>query len=144
MRMLSNMAYPKLTLSSETTDSQVRSIGKVWTEVQRKTTWQALSLHCVAGPAVTSLRVVEPRKQYMHLWNMISRVEDGKKYLYELFPQRVCTVEELKTKNIHKYSKIGVPEECFDRCFSVDIWPENARVKRWVSHRNHTTEMCVA
>lgn len=111
-----------------------------WTEVlRRKPARQSMSLRCLAGPAVTSLRAVEPR-QYMHLWNMLSSADEVKQYLMELFPQKACTVEELKTKNNYRSYKIGVPEECFDRCFSVEVWPENARVKKWVNYRKRGSD----
>lgn len=123
----------KSDLQGSTTESS-QPTGEKWKEVRRTKPRPSLSMRCLAGPAVTSLKAAEMRK-YIHLWNMLSGAEDVKQYLNELCPQKVCTVQELNTTNNYKSFKIGVPEECFDRCFSVNIWPENARVKKWVNYK---------
>lgn len=108
-----------------------------WTEVRHKKSRQSLSLRCVAGPDVTSLKAAESRRHF-HLWNMLSGADEIKVYLSGLCPQKAVTVEQLKTTNNYNSFKIGVPEDCYDKCFSVDVWPENARVKKWINYKKRT------
>lgn len=115
-------------------DSQPISTDEPWTEVRRKRPRQLLSMRCVAGPTVTSLKAAEARRHF-HLWNMLSGLDEVKAYLAELCPQRVVTVEQLKTAKNYTSFKIGVPEDCYDKCFSVNVWPENARVKTWINFK---------
>lgn len=109
-------------------------VSDEWTEVRGKKPRRLASLECKAGPSVTSLRAVERRK-HLHLWNMESGLDEIRDYLRSLCPNGTCTVEELKPKGDYKSYKIGVPDIYYDKCFSVDIWPDNARVKPWVPFR---------
>lgn len=112
----------------------VQDSDNEWREVQHKKRRAPLSLRCVAGPSVTSLKAAESRKHF-HLWNMLSSVDEIKIYLSELCPQRIFTVEQLKMTNHYNTFKIGVPEDCYETCFSVNVWPENARVKQWINYK---------
>lgn len=114
-----------------------KQADKEWSEVRRKKVRSSVSMRCVAGPAVTSLKAVEPRK-YIHLWNMLSDADEVKDYLKKLYPEKSCIVQELKTDKNYKSFKIGVHEECFENCLSVNIWPENARVKKWINYKKST------
>lgn len=105
-----------------------------WTEVQRKRPRRSAPMCGTAGPNVTTLKAVEPRK-YLHLWNMVSNAEDVSKYLRILCPDGSCTVEELKPKGDYKSYKLGVPEAYYDTCFSVDVWPINAKIKAWITFK---------
>lgn len=100
-----------------------------WTEVRRIR--RPASLYGKAGPAVTSLKAVEPRS-YIHLWNMESSAEEVRDYLCQLCPGGNCTVVELTTKGDYKSYKIGVPVAFYETCLSIEVWPINARIKTWV------------
>lgn len=110
-------------------DTDDLTSGK-WEEPRSKKQRRLTSVRCTAGPNVTTLRAVEDRK-HIHLWNMLSGVEEVREYLKNLCPEGTCTVEELKSRGDYKSYKLGVPAACFDRCISADVWPENARVKMW-------------
>lgn len=94
------------------------------------------SMRC--NPTKISLKAVEYRK-FIHLWNMVSGVEEVKEYLKELCPGDNFTVEELRAKGDYKSYKIGIPDAHFDRCFTVDAWPDNARLKVWMPFRGPYT-----
>lgn len=104
-----------------------------WTEVRKKAR-RPVSLHCTAGPSVTKLKAVERRKHF-HLWNMVSGAEEIRTYLQELCSPGSGTVEELKPKGQYKSYKIGVPVDLYEKCYSIDMWPDNARVKPWIPFR---------
>ncbi|CAH1647466.1 unnamed protein product [Spodoptera littoralis] len=104
-----------------------------WTEVRKNKPRQSPSLCGIAGPDITTLRAVEPRK-YMHLWNMESSANEIRDYLQHLCPTGTCTVEELRTRGSYKSFKIGVPIVHYEKCFSVDVWPVNARIKAWIDN----------
>lgn len=89
------------------------------------------SVRCTAGPGVTPLRAVEYRK-YIHLWNMLSGVDEIRAYLKSLNPGVTCIVEELKPKGEYKSYKIGVPPALFDQLLSDSVWPDNARIRPWL------------
>lgn len=109
-----------------------------WTEVRRNR--RPTSLCGTAGPAVTSLKAVEPRT-YIHLWNMESCADEIRNYLRELCPNESCTVVELPTKGDYKSYKIGVPVAYHETCLSPEVWPVNARIKTWIVYsRRPTTE----
>lgn len=101
-----------------------------WQEVRNRKK-RFSSVRCTAGPQVTTLRAVEYRR-YIHLWNMVSGVDEIRSYLQLLCPEKTCTVEELKPKGEYKSYKIGVPQELYEKCLSAEVWPENARVKAWL------------
>lgn len=105
-----------------------------WTEVRYKRRNNQLSLRCTAGPEVTFLKAIEPRKS-IHLWNMESEAADVLRYLQNLWPGKNCSVEELKARGDYKSYKITVPEEIYEKCISSEIWPINARVKTWMPFR---------
>ncbi|KAF9824592.1 hypothetical protein SFRURICE_004049 [Spodoptera frugiperda] len=108
-----------------------------WSEVVRKPSRRAVSIHGAAGPNVTSLKAVEVRK-HLHLWNMESTADEIQKYLYTLCNTDTCTVQELTPKGNYKSFKIGVPLACFEKCYSADVWPMNARIKPWIYYRKST------
>lgn len=110
------------------------SAGGEWKTVGPKRQKRQISLRCTAGPTVTTLKAVEYRK-YIHLWNMESGADDVRDYLRNLCPNGTSTVEELKSKGDYKSFKLGVPAFYFEKCLSVDVWPENARVKMWLFRR---------
>lgn len=119
--------------SSEQSDGDSAEDGTTeWVEVRYK--HRSASRLCTAGPDVTSLKAVEPRK-FIHLWNMMSGVDDIRNYLQKLCGTENCTVDELKPRGNYKSYKIGVPEEFYKTCISIDTWPINARVKAWTSFR---------
>lgn len=97
---------------------------------RRKSQRRLTSLRCTAGPNVTSLVAVEHRK-HIHLWNMVSGIDDVRAYVQTLCPGATCTVEELKPRGDYKSYKIGVPAAHIDTYLSPHVWPENARVKVW-------------
>lgn len=105
-----------------------------WVDVKKKQGRRPTSMCGTAGPAVTSLKAVEERK-YIHLWNMVSGIEEIREYLRHLCPSATCTVHELKPRGDYKSYKIGVPLAHYDMLFSMDVWPINARMKAWVSYR---------
>lgn len=107
--------------------------GEGWTEVRKKTR-RPQSLCCLAGPSVTTLQAVE-RRRYFHLWNMRSGLEDVQAYLQQVCAPETGTVDELTPRGDYKSYKIGVPADLYDKCFSVNMWPENARVKSWIPFR---------
>lgn len=111
-----------------------------WTEVKNKKIRRPISKCGTAGPSVTSLKAVQPRK-YLHLWNMQSDVEEVRQYLRDLFPTETCIVEELTTRGDYKSYKLGIPVSVYDACFSVDLWPVNARIKIWVNYRSSITNI---
>lgn len=92
------------------------------------------SVRCTAGPDVTTLKAVEYRK-YIHLWNMVSGVDEVRAYMQSICGESPCIVEELKAKGDYKSFKIGVPPGLYDSCLSADLWPDNARVKPWLFRR---------
>lgn len=96
------------------------------------------SMRCTGSPTKMTLRAVERRK-FIHLWNMVSSLEEVSQYLKELYPADTCIVEELKPKGNYKSYKIGVPEVHYDTCFAADIWPDNARLKAWVPFRGQNS-----
>lgn len=104
-----------------------------WTEVKKKSR-RPTSMCGIAGPTVTTLKAVEPRK-YLHLWNMESSADEISKYLRQLCPNGTCTLEELKSRGNYKSYKIGVPVVYYETCFSVNVWPVNARIKAWVTFK---------
>ncbi|PZC77614.1 hypothetical protein B5X24_HaOG203170 [Helicoverpa armigera] len=108
-----------------------------WSEVVKKPSRRAISIHGAAGPNVTSLKAVEVRK-HLHLWNMESTTDEIQKYLHTLCNTDTCTVEELTPKGNYKSFKIGVPLACYDKCYSADVWPVNARIKPWIFYRKST------
>lgn len=110
------------------------SAGGEWKTVGPRKQKRQISLRCTAGPTVTTLKAVEYRK-HIHLWNMESGADEIRDYLRNLCPNGTCTVEELKSKGDYKSFKLGVPAVYFDSCLSVDVWPENARVKTWLFRR---------
>lgn len=97
-------------------------------------TERPISVRCTGSPTRVALKAVEPRK-FMHLWNMVSGLDDVKDYLKELCPAANCIVEELKTRGEYKSYKIGIPDVHFDRCFTAEVWPDNAMLKVWVPFR---------
>lgn len=105
-----------------------------WTEVKKRKSRGPLSLCGAAGPAITALKAVEPIK-YIHLWNMVSNNDEVLQYLKQLCPAGSCSVEELNPRGNYKSYKIGVPEIYYDKCFSIDVWPINARIKAWINFR---------
>ncbi|KAI8439210.1 hypothetical protein MSG28_013056 [Choristoneura fumiferana] len=109
------------------------SVADVWQEVRNRKI-RLSSVRCTAGPEVTSLKAVEIRK-YVHLWNMMSGVDDIRAYMQTLCPGKGFTVEELKARGDYKSYKIGVPCELYEKCLSPEVWPENARVKAWLFRR---------
>lgn len=108
-----------------------------WTEVRRNR--RPASLCGTAGPTITTLRAVEPRS-YIHLWNMESSVDDIREYLRQLCPGGSCTVVELSTKGDYKSYKIGVPVAYHETCMSADVWPVNARLKKWIVYNRKPME----
>lgn len=109
----------------------VSSEQQQWTEVKRSR--RPPSLCGTAGPNITLLKAVEPRK-YIHLWNMESSADEIREYLRQLCPGGSCTVTELSPRGDYKSYKLGVPVAYFDTCLSIDVWPINARIKTWVVH----------
>ncbi|KAJ8710117.1 hypothetical protein PYW07_009483 [Mythimna separata] len=108
-----------------------------WTKVTGKKFKKPMSLCGVAGPNITNLKAVEPRK-YLHLWNMESSADEIRDYLRTLCPTGACTVEELRARGNYKSYKIGIPIIYFEKCYSVDVWPMNARVNTWIARNgNH-------
>lgn len=102
------------------------------------------SIRCTGAGGTTGvvLKAVE-RRQFLHLWNMVSSLDDVRMYLKELCPTGTCTVEELKSKGDYKSYKIGVPDIHYEKCFAPDVWPDNARLKAWIPFRgptNNTSE----
>lgn len=55
--------------------------------------------------------------------------DEIREYLQQLCPGKNSTVEELKSKGDYKSNKIGVPQELYEKCLSVAVWPENERMK---------------
>lgn len=104
-----------------------------WIEVKRRRSRGPTSLCGAAGPAITTLKAVEPVK-YLHLWNMASSADDVLQYLRQLCPTGSCTVQELTPKGNYKSFKIGVPEAHYVTCYSIDVWPINARIKAWINY----------
>lgn len=129
---------PELTLSTDRPrdNAPVVEAEEGWTEVKKKSHRRPQSLCCTAGPSVTTLKAVERRK-YLHLWNMMSGPEDVKKYVEQLCAPEAVSVEQLSSRGDYKSYKIGVPMSCFDTCFSIDIWPDNARVREWMPFREY-------
>lgn len=112
-------------------DAEDADASGQWRVVDRsKPKRRITSVRCTAGPNVTTLLAVEHRK-HIHLWNMVSGVEDIRAYMQTLCPNGTCTVDELKPKGEYKSYKIGVPAKFIDKCLSPEVWPENARVKMW-------------
>lgn len=109
------------------------SASENW-QVVRNRKARLSSARCTAGPEVTSLKAVEYRR-YVHLWNMMSGVDDIRAYMQTLCPGNGFSVEELKARGEYKSYKIGVPQELFEKCLSPEVWPENARVKAWLFRR---------
>ncbi|KAJ8711701.1 hypothetical protein PYW08_008655 [Mythimna loreyi] len=87
-----------------------------------------------AGPDITSLKAAEERK-YLHLWNMESTADDVRSYLNQLCPSGSCTVDELKPKGHYRSYKIGIPVDYFETCFSINVWPINAKIQPWIPYR---------
>lgn len=110
-----------------------------WTEVRRRRSRGPISLCGAAGPAITSLKAVEPIRQ-LHLWNMASSADDIRQYLKQLCPTGSCTVEELTPKGNYKSYKLSVPEAHYDTCYSTDVWPTNARIKAWINYRKPASQ----
>lgn len=51
-------------------------------------------------------------------------------------PQCKCTVDELVvSRGDYKSYKVGISAAYYDQCYSVNIWPINARIKRWINYR---------
>lgn len=107
--------------------------GEGWIEVRKKSR-RPQSMCCLAGPSVTTLQAVE-RRRYFHLWNMRSGLEEVQAYLQQVCAPESGTVDALKPKGDYKSYKIGVPADLYDKCFSVNMWPDNARVKPWIPFR---------
>ena len=106
-----------------------------WTRVTNKSKYRRpVSIQGAAGPTVTSLRAVEARK-HLHLWNMESTADEIRDYLRTLCGTDACTIDELTPKGNYKSFKIGVPVACYERCYSADVWPVNARIKAWINYR---------
>lgn len=93
------------------------------------------SVRGTAGPDVNPLKAVEQRR-FIHLWNMVSGVDDVREYLQTLNPECTYVVEELKPKGEYKSFKIGVPAKMYEMCLTPSIWPDNARVKAWLFRRS--------
>lgn len=107
-----------------------------WIEVRKKVHRRPLSLHGTAGPSITSLRAVEPKK-FFHLWNMESGIDEVKPYVEQLCTPAVFTVEELASKGSYKSYKIGVPDALYIKCSAKDVWPVHARIKEWLPFREY-------
>lgn len=133
---LKNPSLSKETDGARSGDSEeeAKSGDDLWIQVPVRKPRHTTSRRCTAGPDVTSLKAVEPRK-FVHLWNMASEAQEVLSYLQQLCPTGLCTVEELKPRGSYKSFKIGVPEAFHETCLSTDIWPNNSRVKAWVSFR---------
>lgn len=108
------------------------------TESRSKKSRRPISVRCVAGPDVTTLKAVDPKK-FIHLWNMASETDEVLEYLQKLCCSENCTVEKLNSKGDYKSYKLGVPEENYKECLSADAWPFNARIKPWVPFRRTYT-----
>lgn len=104
-----------------------------WTEVKKNKYRKPISLCGIAGPDITTLRAVEPRK-YLHLWNMESSADEIRDYLRQLCPTGTCTVDELRARGSYKSFRIGVPVIYYEQCLSVDVWPVNARLNTWITY----------
>lgn len=105
-----------------------------WTEVTRRKSRGPVSLYGNASPAVTTLKAAEPIK-FLHLWNMASSAEEVLSYLRQLCSSDSCTVTELTARGSYKSYKIGVPAALYEKCYSIDVWPINARIKTWINYR---------
>ncbi|CAG4983536.1 unnamed protein product [Colias eurytheme] len=121
----------------EATPSHPISEQHQWREVRQNR--RPPSLCGAAGPNVTSLKAVEPRK-YLHLWNMESSADEIRDYLRHLCPVGNCTVEELRPRGDYKSYKLGVPVAYFDSCLSTEVWPVNARIKTWIAQKRKQAE----
>lgn len=115
-------------------DDDVTFNTQQWTKVKSRKNRTNTTLCGTAGPTTTTLKAVEPVR-YIHLWNMASNADDVLQYLKQLCPTGSCTVEELIPKGNYKSYKLGVPEAHYEACFSIDVWPINARIKPWVTLR---------
>ncbi|KOB62439.1 putative reverse transcriptase [Operophtera brumata] len=112
----------------------VKPHAQQWTEVRNRKNRRPALLCGTAGPSITTLRAVEARK-LLHLWNMESNVDEVRQYLLQLCPTGTCIVEELIPKGNYKSYKIDVPANCYDKCYAIDVWPINARIKPWIHYR---------
>ena len=118
---------------------EVEHANEQWTEVRRKKPRTSFSVRGTAGPETTSLKAVEFRR-YLHLWNMLSGADEVRIYLQHLCPEGSCTVEELKPRGDYKSFKVGIPPAYYDKCLCADVWPENARIKRWLFRGSQINE----
>lgn len=135
-KLQSNSGSPNRSLTTNNVElisaANTLNDDQQWIEAKRKN--RKHSLKCgAAGPAVTELRAVEARK-HIHLWNMVSGIEEVREYVNKLCPNGSCTVVELTAKGDYKSYKIGVPVAYFDTCYSEKVWPVNARIKPWVNY----------
>lgn len=123
-------------MASQTSSSNSQAPNsQEWSRVAKKSkSRRPVSIQGAAGPSVTSLRAVEARK-YLHLWNMESTADEIRSYLHTLCDTDSCTIDELTPKGNYKSFKIGVPTACYERCYSADVWPVNARIKPWINYR---------
>ncbi|CAH1637878.1 unnamed protein product [Spodoptera littoralis] len=112
-----------------------------WIEVKKRNYRQRQKpLHGTADPLSINLKAMEIRKHF-HLWNMASDIDEVRQYLSQLYPTAGCSVEELSARGDYKSYKIGVPAEFYDRIYSADIWPLNARIKPWINYRKSTSKI---
>ncbi|KAJ8726712.1 hypothetical protein PYW08_015109 [Mythimna loreyi] len=95
-----------LATSVDAVDEVLKEPDSQWTVVTRKHR-QMTSISGTAGPAVTTLKAVEPRK-YLHLWNMESSADEIRNYLQHLCPEGsgTCTVDLLTSKGNYKSYKM--------------------------------------
>lgn len=110
------------------------AVDQEWTEVTRRKSRGPVSLCGKAGPTVTTLKAAESVK-FLHLWNMASGAEEVLSYLKQLCSTDSCTVMELTARGSYKSYKIGVPAALYEKCYSIDVWPINARIKPWINYR---------
>lgn len=66
---------------------------------------------------------------------MESTADEIRSYLHTLCGVDTCTVDELTPKGNYKSFKIGLPTAYYERCYSADVWPVNARIKPWINYR---------
>lgn len=96
------------------------------------------SICCIGSPTAISLKAVE-RRRFIHLWNMVSGLEEVRAYVKELCPTGTCIVEELNPKGDYKSYKIGIPDAHYEKFFTAEAWPDNARLKAWTPFRGQRT-----
>lgn len=116
--------------AGNTTDEAIQSSERTSSEKHQteRRFQRPASMRCTGSRTSVSLKAVERRK-FVHLWNMVSGLEEVKAYVTELCPTGTCIVEELNSKGNYKSYKIGIPDTHYDKCFSADVWPDNARLK---------------